>query len=53
MLKIEVIKFEAQDIITASTATPRCICGDYCDNEDHNGCPAPDDQHHCELRLPC
>lgn len=29
MLKIEVIKFEAQDVITASTAAPvECICSD-------------------------
>ena len=28
MLKIEVIKFEAQDVITASVAAPvECICG--------------------------
>lgn len=26
MLKIEVIKFEAQDVITASVA---CVCGDW------------------------
>jgi len=31
MLKIEVIKFEAQDVITASVAAPtapKCICSD-------------------------
>ena len=26
MLKIEVVKFEAQDVITASVAAPDCIC---------------------------
>ena len=30
MLKIEVIKFEAQDVITASTAAPaECICDSH------------------------
>ena len=29
MLNIEIIKFEAQDVITASTAAPvECICSD-------------------------
>ena len=31
MLKIEVIKFEAQDVITASVATVDCLCGNGCD----------------------
>ena len=40
MLKIEVIKFEAQDVITTSVAAPteapteppvECICGNACD----------------------
>ena len=43
MLKIEVIKFEAQDVITASTAT--CICGPndgelHSKNGTHSPCPA-------------
>ena len=39
MLKIEVIKFEAQDVITASTANanPNCICdlGGGCTGASH------------------
>ena len=36
MLKIEVIKFEAQDVITASTA--KCVCSDdtWYHHEDYN-----------------
>ena len=51
MLKIEVIKFEAQDVITASTAAPvesKCICptdgSHQCSNNVHygpNGEPCP------------
>lgn len=39
MLKMEIIRFEAQDVITAS-----CICsysaGSLCPQNDHYGCPA-------------
>ena len=51
MLKIEVIKFEAQDVITASTAAPveqKCICptddSAVCSSGSHygpNGEPCP------------
>ena len=44
MLKIEVIKFEAQDVITASTAAPeeaKCICptdgSGRCSSTEHFG----------------
>ena len=50
MLKIEVIKFEAQDVITASTAAPEeveCICPKNADHYDemtetwnHGNCQA-------------
>ena len=47
MLKIEVIKFEAQDVITASTAAPvECICAGnedmnrHQETGDHSPCPA-------------
>lgn len=30
MLKIEIIKFEAQDVITTSDAGPTCICNNSC-----------------------
>lgn len=36
MLKIEVIKFEAQDVITASAANPNCICDQFV-----SGCGGP------------
>lgn len=41
MLKIEVIKFEAQDVITASVAAnPNCICDQFvggCTGSSHIG----------------
>lgn len=46
MLKIEVIKFEAQDVITSSVAKCICKAGDgnwHWQNvavEDHGDCPA-------------
>ncbi len=53
MLKIEVIKFEAMDVITASTAAPveqKCICptddSATCSSGSHygpNGEPCPGD----------
>ena len=27
MINVELIRFEAQDVITASVAAPTCICG--------------------------
>lgn len=61
MLKIEVIKFEAQDVITASTAAPEekpaeCICTDGHDVENcmyrgiHDKCIAGgyEGHHNCE-----
>lgn len=30
MLKIDVIKFEAQDVVTTSIPEPACYCGDGC-----------------------
>ena len=63
MLKIEVIKFEAQDIITNSglgvedvPAAPNnrvCSCeyavGEECKMENHGNCPmGPNDRHKCE-----
>ena len=63
-LEAEVVRFEAQDVITASVAAPaECICGDadYC--EDNNGvhvvwknsegkvCPA--EEHEGCMRPPC
>ena len=58
MLKIEVIKFEAQDVITTSIAAPQCICGNACDpndagvhlifSKDHpNGIACPAKDHDC------
>lgn len=49
MLKIEVIRFEAQDVITAS-----CVC-DFkdptCEKKNHYGCPAdPSVGHYCGIR---
>ena len=35
MLKIEVIKFEAMDVITASVATVDCLCGNGCDTTEY------------------
>ena len=65
MLKIEVIKFEAQDIITTSgtpvvedtPVTPNngnCSCeygvGEECLMEKHGNCPlGPNDRHNCEV----
>ena len=41
MLKIEIMKFQAQDIITTSVATPdegpKCICKEATPNEKHRG----------------
>lgn len=49
MLKLEIIQFEAQDIVTAS-----CVCkpglGQVCAQHDHYGCPfESQDNHLCEL----
>ena len=59
MLKIEVIKFEAQDVITASTAAPaQCTCSandehyHFANDEvgtlyyDHEGCTY-EGEHNC------
>ena len=46
MLKIEVIKFEAQDVITSSVAAPECTCDEYC-FVDHGACEA--EKHNCEF----
>ncbi|MBR5616863.1 MAG: hypothetical protein IKW50_01640 [Oscillospiraceae bacterium] len=50
MLKVELIKFEAQDIVTASSA--ECICDGVC-YRDHGECPAS--EHTCvfEEYEPC
>ena len=48
-LNVEVVKFEAQDVITASVAAPVCTCqpGDIHPIGGHDGCQA--DQHiNCE-----
>ena len=60
-VSVEVVKFEAQDVITASVAAPVCTCPtademqkeayenntDYyqCEKTGHPGCEA--DEHHC------
>ena len=49
MLEIEIIRLEAQDVITAS-----CVCqpglGSECAKNGHYGCPfAPEENHWCEL----
>ena len=39
MLKIDVIKFEAQDVITSSIPnTAECVCCATCRQTDHFGC---------------
>lgn len=48
-LNVEVVKFEAQDVITASVAAP-CTCNpaegaDWCATNNHNGCQAT--EHVC------
>ena len=42
MLKIELIRFEAQDVITASgvVEAPKCTCGDAPDSSTHFNCEA-------------
>lgn len=49
MLKIEVIKFEAMDVITASTAAtveePKCICPT---REDLIDAPSNNDYYYCD-----
>jgi hypothetical protein len=37
MLKIDVIKFEAQDVVTTSIPEPACYCGNGCEIEVKNG----------------
>ena len=56
-LNVEVVKFEAQDVITASVAAPVCECngtmaalGYDCIDKNHPGCPltgVPDEEHNC------
>ena len=60
MLKIEVIKFEAQDVITASVAAPKCTCdphdihytfGDgYMPVYDHGDCQY-EGKHNCSYYI--
>lgn len=42
MLKIELIRFEAQDVITGSgvVEAPKCTCGDAVDGSTHYNCEA-------------
>ena len=45
MLNIEIIKFEAQDVITASTPAPECTCEK---GANHPGYNTPCNHENCE-----
>ncbi len=52
-LNVEVVKFEAQDVITASVA--ECICGGdfYCEVNDGNHASCPAEEHVGCVLPPC
>lgn len=60
MLQIEILKFQAQDIITASVADPVCRCSDQCaiivpgsihhDKPATCSCELPDSANHDKIK---